>query len=233
MERNVEEKGQATVLEEGEIFFFYRPGIGGDGPGAQAESGQFFMVLHPLRKSRYRLIVLGKQYPPTVKNGGPRFEASVDKVMTTLEELQAELVAQEHWTRGKGKRVRPAALQAGEGIYALLKYRDNTHLVYALDDSIRENGLLEEMGIAPEGGYTTSIRNPDSAGNGKHPVFPRHLLERFRGKESIPVEPIEFLNEEGAELVLTGIKNDPSGDFGIEFNSRNGSRTTDHSKGQI
>ncbi|MDB5048816.1 MAG: hypothetical protein JWO30_1887 [Fibrobacteres bacterium] len=235
MERNFEEKGQATILEEGEIFFFYRPRADSGISGAEAEEGQIFMVLHPLRKSRYRLIHLGKQYPPALKKSGPRIQASIDKVMASLDELRAELVEQESWSGNRGKRARPAALQVGEGIYALLKYRDNTHLVYALDDSIRENGLLEEMGIAPEGGYTTSVRNPDTSdasGNAKHPDFPRHLLERFRGRESIPIDPIEFLNEEGAELLLTGISNDPMEDLGIEFNSRNGSRT-DHSRGQI
>jgi hypothetical protein len=231
MERNFEEKGQATILEEGEIFFFYRPRPDRALSGAEEQDGQFFMVLHPLRKSRYRLIHLGKRHPPALKKNGPWMRASVDKVMASLDELRAELVEQ-NWSGNRGKQSRPAAVQAGEGIYALLKYRDNTHLVYALDDSIRENGLLQEMGIAPEGGYTTSVRNPDNSGNGRHPDFPRHLLDRFRGRASIPADPIEFLNVEGADLLLTGINNDPMEDLGIEFNSRNGSRT-DHSRGQI
>ena len=68
----------------------------------------------------------------------------------------------------------------------------------------------------------------DSAGfaiSGKHPDFPGYLRERFAGRESIPVDPVEFLNEEGAELILTGVMRDPTEELGLEVNSQNGSKT--------
>ncbi|HKP96694.1 MAG TPA: hypothetical protein VJ385_13125 [Fibrobacteria bacterium] len=229
MKRNAEETGQATVLEEGEIFFYFRPRAGGDDP--DGDGRRLFMILHPLRKSRYRLIALGRRHTPAFKGAAPRLRASIDKVMPTLEELREALTAQEYRAGNRGNRIRPAALQAAEGIYAILKYRDDTHLIYALDQPVRDGGLLEEMGVSQEGGYTANVRNPDSvegAGSGRHPDFPGPLLERFQGKESIPVDPVEFLNAEGAELVLTGVMRDPSEGMGLEFNSRNGSRTGDH-----
>jgi hypothetical protein len=229
MDRNIEEKGQAIILEEGEIFFFYRPRIVREALEDFEDAARFFMVLHPLRKSRYRLIHLGKANPASYEAGTPRLSASIDRVMNTLDELRSELIEREHWSRAWGMRIRPAALQAAEGIYALLKYRDNTHLIYALDYPIRESEILEEMGVALEGGYTANVRNPDSIiepdGVAKHPLFPRHLQERFGGREIIPVDPVEFLNEEGAELVLTGVGSEPAEEDGVEFNSRNGSRT--------
>jgi len=228
MDRNVDEKGQAIILEEGEIFFFYRPRIARETAEGIEDAARFFMVLHPLRKSRYRLILLGKARQTTFESGTPQLQASIGKVMSTLDELRAELVEREHWSRVSGMQIRPAALQAAEGIYALLKYRDNTHLIYALDYPIRESGILDEMGVALEGGYTASVLNPDSieqAGMAKHPEFPRHLQERFGGRGSIPVDPVEFLNEEGAELILTGVGKEPSEEDGMELNSRNGSRT--------
>lgn len=227
MQPNVEEMGQAIVLEEGEIFFYFRPRTGSDDP--EGESKRFFMILHPMRKPSYRLIVLGKHHAPAIKGGVPRLRASIDRVMSSLEELRAELVPQEYRTGNRGQRIRPAALQAAEGIYAILKYNDNTHIIYALDHSVHGSGLLEEMGVAQEGGYTANVRNPDSAGtadSGKHPDFPGHLRERFAGRDSIPVDPVDFLNEEGAELILTGVMRDPAEELGLEVNSQNGSRTS-------
>ena len=117
---------------------------------------------------------------------------------------------------------------AAEGIYALLKYRDNTHLIYALDYPVRQSGFLEEMGVSQEGGYVANVRNPETGGNGRHSGFPGHLLERFRGRDLIPVDPVEFLDEVGAEMVLTDAMRDPDEDMNLEFNTRNGSHTSDH-----
>lgn len=228
MDRNAEEKGQAVVLEEGEILFFYHPDSESGATPREAGDARFFMVLHPTGKSRYRLIELGSGRVRSREGSGKRFLASVERVMTSLDELREELIERKGRSGRREKRGQARTLQAGEGIYALLKYGEDTHLIYALDYPLRENAILDAMGVSQEGGYTANVRNPDAAGPhdfSRHPDFPRHLLERFQGREYIPLDPVEFLNEEGAELALTGAGEADSREPGIEFNSRNGSRT--------
>jgi hypothetical protein len=67
-------------------------------------------------------------------------------------------------------------------------------------------------------------RNPESPrppnagrGIGRQARFPPILQERFAGRRFIPVDPVEFLDCEGAELILIGAEENQEEEPGIEF----------------
>src|SRR3954465_5444199 len=64
--------GPAEILEQGDIFFFHRPGRTESRNQDGEELEDFFLVLHPLRQRRCRMLTLGKRrLPPPLKSGAP------------------------------------------------------------------------------------------------------------------------------------------------------------------
>jgi hypothetical protein len=53
---------QSTILEQGDIFFFYRPKVRSEKVESIEDVRRFFMVLAPESKNLYRLLVIGKNH---------------------------------------------------------------------------------------------------------------------------------------------------------------------------
>ncbi len=77
------------------------------------------------------------------------------------------------------------------------------------------------------------MKNPDVSappGAGLRPQqeadFPKRLQERFGERRFIPADPPDFLNYEGAELLLIGAAEDVSDELGIRLHPQ---RETEHS----
>ena len=75
----------------------------------------------------------------------------------------------------------------------------------------REPEEIEELNIPREGSYIVTVKNPEvdappGAGlpEDARPDLPQRLRRRFHGRRFIPVDPPEFLDREGTELVLIG-----------------------------
>jgi hypothetical protein len=71
-----------------------------------------------------------------------------------------------------------------------------------------------------------AVKNPDAptpAGVGLGSVerasFPARLVERFRGRRFVRVDPPEVLDREGAELLLIGAAEDAADELGIELDA--------------
>jgi hypothetical protein len=61
---------QSTILEEGDIFFFYRPKVRSEKVESIEDVRRFFVVLAPESKDKkdlYRLLVIGKKSLPEVR----------------------------------------------------------------------------------------------------------------------------------------------------------------------
>jgi hypothetical protein len=81
-----------------------------------------------------------------------------------------------------------------------------------------------ELNIKREASYIIAVKNPSAptppiAGlDPDHEArFPKRLLEKFAGRRWIPVDPPDFLDYEGAELVLIGAKENAEEELGIQF----------------
>jgi hypothetical protein len=148
-------------------------------------------------------------------------------VATRPEELRDELERKVYDTKTRGTRVQPEARPAGEARYAIVKHNGHTHLAYALELPRRRGQVQKELGIEREASFIAAVRNPDSPaprGTGlparEQADFPNRLLELFRGRRFAPLSPPDFLDYEGAEIVLIGAAEDAERELGIDFDIR-------------
>ena len=213
----------SEILERGDIFFLYRPRVEEEEVEALEDVQRFFFVLKPEGKGRFRRIVVGRKRLPEPAEH-ERFWAFVDEVTARPEELREELERFEYETQTRGERVQPEARPAGEGRYAIVDHDGHTHLAYALELPREPGEAQEELGIREEASYVLAVKNPDAptpVGVGLRPRqqadFPRELAERFQGRRFVPVDPPDFLDHEGAKLVLIGAAEDASDELEIRL----------------
>jgi hypothetical protein len=116
--------------------------------------------------------------------------------------------------------VRPAA----EGIYAIVRHGEHTHLAYALELPKRQGPAERELNIKREASYIIAVRNPQTppvpnAGldNAREAHFSKRLQDKFGNRKFVPVDPPDFLDYDGAELMLIGASEKPEEELGIEF----------------
>src|ERR1700731_4872056 len=77
----------------------------------------------------------------------------------------------------------------------------------------RQGPVERELNIKREASYIIAVKNPETPsplnsglGRKQEAEFPKELQEKFRGRRFIPVDPADFLNYEGAEIILIGAR---------------------------
>lgn len=217
----------AETIEYGNIYFLYRPKVGAEEVQGIEDVQRVYMVLSPHGKKRYRLIILGRKRLPEIQDGGERFWGFVDRVEESAMNLREEFEAETYETKTRGTREVQAARPAGEGVYALVEHGGHTHLAYALELPKEPDEVQKELNIAPEASFVISIKNPDkpsppSAGLGRRQQarFPKPLAEKFENRRFIEVEPPDFLDYEGAEIMMIGAKEDAERELDIELDAQ-------------
>ena len=182
------------MLERGDIRFFYRPAVQpADAPVGAAGVQSFFVVLSTAGGHRRMRIGRKRMPAPT----GERFWARVERVGTLQRVLADQLEAEEYTTKTRGTRYQPGARAIAESCYAFVRHADHVHLVYRVDRVEPD---------APE-----EVRVPEAM---SHIV----LFERESPGRAIWTtagEPSR-LDEEGAELVLVGVDDEPERELGID-----------------
>src|SRR5918992_2713815 len=131
------------TLEQGDIFFFYRPKVSSKEIKSIDDVRRFYMVLCPedeqkivdntnndnninaKKKKIYRLFIIGKKSLPEIRKtearSSERFWARVGGIFERPEDLTKELLSDEF---RKGDLARPV----GEGKYAIVKHQDHSEL---------------------------------------------------------------------------------------------------------
>ncbi|HWG91238.1 MAG TPA: hypothetical protein VNZ52_10370 [Candidatus Thermoplasmatota archaeon] len=190
----------ADILEQGDIYFVYRPAEGTAEASSVADVQRFFMVLKPAGGDRVRNLVIGHKKLPDAEKPGSRYWGFVERIVDDPVELTEPL--------GLSRSDRSAGRPAGEGVYALVDYGDHTDLVYALELPNEPGTVQEAFHIEKEASYLISVKNPtvgSPEGVGLEPEgraqLPQELLERFGDRRWLPLRP-EFLDHDGAEFVL-------------------------------
>ena len=212
----------ANVLERGNIYFTYRPRVEHATAGGLEDVQRFFVVLSPHGERRYRLIVIGRKQLPEIESHRDRSWAFVQKVSRRPEDIEDDLDAATYRTKTRGDRHLPPARPAGEGVYALVRHDDHTHLVFALELPQRQGQVQRELNIPEEGSYIIAIKNPEQPAppgvgltEDEQAELPERLQRRFERRRFVPVDPPSFLDHEGAELVFIGAGDDPSNELGV------------------
>jgi ketosteroid isomerase-like protein len=211
------------VLEEGHVFFFYRPRVGTDEVRSLDDVQRFFVVLEPHRRRLFRRLVVGRKRLPEV-HARERVWAFVAEVADDPDALHDDLKRVAYETRTRGARVQPEARPAGEGRYAVVDHEGHTHFVYVLELPPEPAEAQRMLRIEPEASYVVAVRNPDAPappGTGlperRRPEYPQELRARFGERRFSPVDPPELLDYEGAEVVIIGAAEDAAEELGIEL----------------
>lgn len=215
--------GENALLERGDIYFLYRPRVGRDEAHGLKDVERFYILLKPWRRQLYRLIILGRKRLPDPEHHD-RSWAFVWRVFKDRKELNEELGERQYATRTRGVRKLAPARPAAEGIYAIERHGGHTHLAYVIELPQRRGPAEREFNIKREASYVIAVKNPENpsppnAGLDPHEEarFPKSLQEKFAGRRLIPVEPPDFLDYDGAELMLIGASVDPEKELGIAF----------------
>jgi hypothetical protein len=213
---------QNPILERGDIYFLYRPRVQRSEAHGFADVERLYIVLKPWRTHKYRFIIAGRKKLPDPEEHN-RFWAFVWKVFHDRAALNEELGAKEYETKTRGERFVPPARPAAEGIYAIVTHGNHTHLAYVLELPKRQGPVERELNIKREASYVIAVKNPEvesppGLGLKVHEArFPEGLQEKFQGRRFHPVDPPEFLDYEGAELLLIGASENAEQELGIEF----------------
>jgi hypothetical protein len=209
--QGVRTEADGNVLERGDVFFFYRPDVEQDSPNRLLDVRRFHVVLRPEGRDVLRLITIGRKTLPSKDDGDRNHWGFVDRVFRSPDELLEALSGGTYETETRGERHLPRARPAGEGVYALARAGRSSVLAYALELPEEPGEVQKAFHIEREGQFVLSIKNPEAArpaGIGldedRRAEFPEELMERFGARKWIAADPPEFLDYEGAELVLIG-----------------------------
>jgi hypothetical protein len=219
-------KNSVETLEQGDIFFFYRPKVEELHPKSESDIQRFYFVLHPENKDLYRLSVVGqKELPNPVKSGRSRYWGYVSKVSTSPESIRDELGPERYQTKTRGERFVGTARPGGEGVYRIVNHNGHTHLVYALELPKKTGDVQHELNIEGQASYVMTIKNPETSSSPyaslpeyRNASYPRELQEHFRERRFSEVLP-EYLNFEGAEFILIASSENIHEELGIEMHT--------------
>lgn len=198
----------AQTLEEGDIFFLYRPTLDVEHPHDLSEVQHLYVVLRPRGAAKLRLLVIGSKRLPT-GHGNDRNWGFVDAIATGAE-IEAGLREETHETKTRGVRTQGAARPVGEGAYAFARTGGEVHLRYALALPETPGPVQEALGIAHQGAIGLSVKNPD-ARSGNTGMLERHVPDYsaeeqalFGGNRWTPGDP-RLLDHRGAEFLLIAV----------------------------
>jgi hypothetical protein len=223
-------EGKPQIVEQGDIFFLYRPKVGAEEISDTEDVQRFYMVTAPEEKdSKYRLFILGRKRLPEIVEGRSTSEERnwALNILTTNnpEDIRKELLAAEYETETKGKRRMAPAAPAGEGKYSIVKHDKHTELAYVLELPEIPGPTQKEFDIKKEASYIISVKNPDiqipgfKAFEKRKPQYPESIKKEFGDRRWINVEDPELLNYENTQMLLIGArKKDVQEELGIELN---------------
>lgn len=215
---------QDEVLERGNIYFLYRPKVEKEHARGEKDVERFYIVLSPEGKKRYREIIIGRKGLPRIKDGGERNWGFVKLVTGDPHQMEKEFGPVEYETKTRGEREVSAARPAGEGVYAIVRHGRHTHLAYSLELPEKPKEVQREFRIEDEGSYVISVKNPEKPSPGRAGLgeeqkaeFPDKLMKVFRDRRFADADPPEFLDYEGAEIMLVGAREDPGKELGVRL----------------
>src|ERR671925_2075833 len=238
LSRAMSKEEGSQIVEQGDIFFFYRPKVGTEEVATTEDVQRFYMVISPKEKEvKYRLFILGrKQLPEVVEGKSTAKERNwALNTLTTKnsEDIRKELLAAEYGTETRGMRRVAAAAPAGEGKYSIVKHDNHTELAYVLELPEVPGPTQREFEIKKEASYIVSVKNPDIQISGfkafekRKPQYPSSIKQKFGDKRWINVEDPDLLNYENTQLLLIGArKEDVEEELGINLNEEKETKNT-------
>lgn len=203
---------ESQILEQGDIYFFYRPKKGAEQVKGIEDVRRFFMVTAPEESQLYRLFVIGKKSLPEIREtearASERYWARVGGIFKDASKLTKELSSDE-FRRGD------AARPVGEGKYAIVRHHQNhTELAYVLELPNEPGEAQKELGIEKEASYVISVINPkipkqsNLPSTDEPPKYPQEVLDEFNETENFVSlsKDTKFIDFQNAQIILIGAR---------------------------
>ncbi|MGE5660835.1 MAG: hypothetical protein ACM3X1_01165 [Ignavibacteriales bacterium] len=203
---------QSTILEQGDIFFFYRPKVRSETVESIDDVRRFFVVLAPDSKNLFRLLLIGKKSLPEIREtearSSERYWARVGGIFNDPAQLTKELLSKEF---REGDMARPA----GEGKYAIVDHNKHTELVYVLELPKEAGEAQKELGIEKEASYIITVINPKIPKRKESlpitedaPKYPESILNDFSDNENfVPLSRnLKFIDYQNSQIILIGAR---------------------------
>jgi hypothetical protein len=216
----------SETLEDGDFYLLYRPRVEERRVESLDDVQRLLVVLHPWSGRRpLRLLVIGRKQLPEIDER-ERFWGFVDTVVERPEQLREALDGRKYQTKTRGERHEQAARPVAEGAYVIARHDDHTHLAYQLELPRRLGEAQQELNIEPEASYVVSVKNPQAPSprgvgrpESEKAQLPSDLQERFRNRRFMSLDPPEFLDHPGTELLLIGAAHDASEELQLNLDA--------------
>lgn len=227
-------KNNPEALEQGNIYFLYRPRVECEEVESIDDVQQFNIVLGPHGREWFRLITLGKKYLPSLESDNQQGWCFIETVSDSAKELEEGLRREEYSTKTRGDRVQPAFRPVGEGVYKIIDTAGDTRLIYALELPQKLGPAQSTFKIEQTGNYVISVKNPEQptpSGAGfqssdRKADFPKKIQKIFGDRRFIAANPTKFLDYVGAELLLISTASENAEDVGASLNPQKEDEST-------
>ncbi len=225
---NADNAEQPEVLEEGDIFFFYRPKKNSQEVKGIDDVRRFFMVTSAgidgnsntkknTIKSKddknqfYRLFVIGKKSLPEIRKSearsSERYWARVGGIFKDKKDLTKDLFSDEF---RKGDAARPV----GVGKYVIVRHQNHAEIAYILETPKEPGEAQQELGIEKEASYIISVINPKQPSPPgfpsaeESPDYPEEVLKEFDENDNFVslTKNTNLINYQNAQVILIGAR---------------------------
>jgi hypothetical protein len=219
------EKVDVKILEQGDIFFFFRPKVSATDIKSIDDVRRLYMVLcpeeeqkiiddtNPKEKKIYRLFIIGKKSLPEIRKtearSSERFWAQVGGIFYDPQNLVEDLTADEY---KKGDAARPV----GEGKYAIIEHQNHAELAFILEMPQEIGEAQKELGIQKEASYIITVINPYkpvsegyTTAEAERPKYPEDIqkyLNKTDGKFIPLSQNLTLINYQYAQIILIGAR---------------------------
>lgn len=222
-----EKQVASNIIEKGIIYFFTRGRVGVEDPESVQDLQRTFFVMRPIPtgaklgdtavpdSEQNRLVALPKKVFP--KGGNDKFMAFVEKSKVSMKQLKEEFFqGSEYETQTLGTRHNSPVTPIGEGVYALTKVGNTTHLAYMLTIPENPEQVQDDLGLREKGSFAISLKNPTRKGPAnatldEKPDYPKEFIDDFRGLAWMPIHKAEYLDYPNAQVLLIGESEDKFG----------------------
>jgi hypothetical protein len=179
-------KIDVSILEEGDIYFFYKPKRTVDHPQGFKDVARFFFVIQESGGQPARYVVMGNKKMPELEDGERTSWGFIQMVGGRGFETTSKM---------QTPSVKGTSRPAGEGIYAIVSHRTHSHLMYTLELPRQVGDVQKSFNIKREANYIM-MQRPAHIG-------PRYMDLPF--SNFLPVRDSDHLNQNGTQLLLIGV----------------------------
>lgn len=179
-------KIDVSILEEGDIYFFYKPKRGVEHPKDITDVSRFYFIIQKQGQKLPRYIVMGNKKMPEFEMG--------DKTSWGFVQIAGGR-GFEATGKTPGYRSKGASRPAGEGIYAIIAHRTHSHLMYTLELPKVAGEVQKAFNIKARADYILMQRPAE--------VGPRYMDLPY--SNFLPVRDDYHLNKNGTQLLLIGV----------------------------